>query len=85
MLFVGAREGHWPPIFSMIHIRRRTPLPAVLFLVNKKKLWRINHVKTDLFSLWCVEKQLSSQTDVWSIFFIHFSFLQLEDLNPRGL
>ncbi|XP_037316159.2 cystine/glutamate transporter [Pungitius pungitius] len=32
MLFVGAREGHWPQIFSMIHIRRRTPLPAVLFL-----------------------------------------------------
>lgn len=32
MLFVGARDGHWPPIFSMIHIRRHTPLPAVLFL-----------------------------------------------------
>uniref|UniRef100_A0A1A8PR51 Uncharacterized protein n=2 Tax=Nothobranchius rachovii TaxID=451742 RepID=A0A1A8PR51_9TELE len=32
MLFVGAREGHWPRIFSMIHIRRHTPLPAVLFL-----------------------------------------------------
>ncbi|XP_037616823.1 cystine/glutamate transporter [Sebastes umbrosus] len=32
MLFVGAREGHWPPIFSMIHIRRRTPMPAVLLL-----------------------------------------------------
>ncbi|XP_037551910.1 cystine/glutamate transporter [Nematolebias whitei] len=32
MLFVGAREGHWPQIFSMIHIRRQTPLPAVLFL-----------------------------------------------------
>uniref|UniRef100_A0AAX7SVT2 Uncharacterized protein n=1 Tax=Astatotilapia calliptera TaxID=8154 RepID=A0AAX7SVT2_ASTCA len=32
MLFVGAREGHWPAIFSMIHIRRHTPLPAVLFL-----------------------------------------------------
>nr|XP_043876302.1 cystine/glutamate transporter-like [Solea senegalensis] len=30
MLFVGGREGHWPQIFSMIHIRRRTPLPAVL-------------------------------------------------------
>uniref|UniRef100_A0A3B3U744 Si:ch73-352p4.8 n=1 Tax=Poecilia latipinna TaxID=48699 RepID=A0A3B3U744_9TELE len=32
MLFVGAREGHWPPIFSMIHVRQRTPLPAVLLL-----------------------------------------------------
>uniref|UniRef100_A0A3Q3GLW1 Si:ch73-352p4.8 n=1 Tax=Labrus bergylta TaxID=56723 RepID=A0A3Q3GLW1_9LABR len=32
MLFVGAREGHWPPIFSMIHIRRHTPLPAVMLL-----------------------------------------------------
>ncbi|XP_073336753.1 cystine/glutamate transporter [Pagrus major] len=32
MLFVGAREGHWPPIFSMIHVRRQTPLPAVLLL-----------------------------------------------------
>ncbi|XP_003972819.2 cystine/glutamate transporter [Takifugu rubripes] len=32
MLFVGAREGHWPIIFSMIHIRRQTPLPAVLLL-----------------------------------------------------
>ncbi|ROI15317.1 Cystine/glutamate transporter [Anabarilius grahami] len=33
MLFVGAREGHFPAIFSMIHIHRKTPLPAVLFLV----------------------------------------------------
>ncbi|KAM4615668.1 cystine/glutamate transporter [Polymixia lowei] len=32
MLFVGAREGHWPALFSMIHIRRHTPLPAVLLL-----------------------------------------------------
>ncbi|KAM6985712.1 cystine/glutamate transporter [Aplochiton taeniatus] len=32
MLFVGAREGHWPGLFSMIHIRRQTPLPAVLLL-----------------------------------------------------
>ncbi|KAG7495829.1 cystine/glutamate transporter-like [Solea senegalensis] len=31
VLFVAGREGHWPAIFSMIHIRRRTPLPAVLF------------------------------------------------------
>ncbi|KAJ8381823.1 hypothetical protein SKAU_G00026010 [Synaphobranchus kaupii] len=32
MLFVGAREGHWPALFSMIHVRRHTPLPAVLLL-----------------------------------------------------
>ncbi|KAF3705234.1 Cystine/glutamate transporter [Channa argus] len=30
MLFVGAREGQWPPIFSMIHVRRHIPLPAIL-------------------------------------------------------
>ncbi|XP_034019813.1 cystine/glutamate transporter-like [Thalassophryne amazonica] len=32
MFFVGSREGHWPVLFSMIHIRRRTPLPAILLL-----------------------------------------------------
>ncbi|XP_053364247.1 cystine/glutamate transporter-like [Clarias gariepinus] len=32
MLFVAAREGQWPALFSMIHIRRNTPMPAVLFM-----------------------------------------------------
>uniref|UniRef100_A0A3P9DIA7 Si:ch73-352p4.8 n=1 Tax=Maylandia zebra TaxID=106582 RepID=A0A3P9DIA7_9CICH len=32
MLFVGAREGYWPQIFSTIHIRRHTPLPLLCFL-----------------------------------------------------
>lgn len=34
MLFVGAREGYWPQIFSTIHIRRHTPLPALLLMVK---------------------------------------------------
>nr|XP_025045590.1 cystine/glutamate transporter-like isoform X2 [Pelodiscus sinensis] len=32
-LFVASREGQWPPLFSMIHIRRHTPLPAVMLMV----------------------------------------------------
>uniref|UniRef100_A0A8C4RYJ0 Cystine/glutamate transporter-like n=1 Tax=Erpetoichthys calabaricus TaxID=27687 RepID=A0A8C4RYJ0_ERPCA len=32
MLFSGSREGQWPILFSMIHIRRHTPLPAVLLM-----------------------------------------------------
>ncbi|MBN3293364.1 XCT protein, partial [Polypterus senegalus] len=34
MLFSGSREGQWPVLFSMIHIRRHTPLPAVLLMVH---------------------------------------------------
>ncbi|XP_040294823.1 cystine/glutamate transporter-like [Bufo bufo] len=33
MLFVASREGHWPNLFSMIHIRRHTPLPALLLMM----------------------------------------------------
>uniref|UniRef100_A0A8C4RUH1 Cystine/glutamate transporter-like n=1 Tax=Erpetoichthys calabaricus TaxID=27687 RepID=A0A8C4RUH1_ERPCA len=32
MLFSGSREGQWPILFAMIHVRRHTPLPAVLVL-----------------------------------------------------
>ncbi|XP_071583615.1 cystine/glutamate transporter-like isoform X2 [Heliangelus exortis] len=31
-LFVASREGQWPPLFSMIHIRKHTPLPAVMLM-----------------------------------------------------
>lgn len=49
MLFVGAREGHWPPIFSMIHIRRQTPLPAVLFHVSLVVMYAI---QLDMYCTW---------------------------------
>ncbi|XP_039625466.1 cystine/glutamate transporter-like [Polypterus senegalus] len=32
MLFSGSREGQWPVLFAMIHIRRHTPLPALLLM-----------------------------------------------------
>nr|XP_056701809.1 cystine/glutamate transporter-like [Euleptes europaea] len=32
-LFVASREGQWPPLFSMIHIQRHTPLPAVMLML----------------------------------------------------
>ncbi|XP_077449433.1 cystine/glutamate transporter [Stigmatopora argus] len=51
MLFVGAREGHWPPIFSMIHIRRHTPLPAVLFLYPLVVLMLVTEEIQTLISL----------------------------------
>ncbi|XP_006633757.1 cystine/glutamate transporter [Lepisosteus oculatus] len=48
MLFVGSREGHWPLLFSMIHIRRQTPMPAVLLLYP---LVVLTLLRGDLFQL----------------------------------
>ncbi|KAG9467057.1 hypothetical protein GDO78_015689 [Eleutherodactylus coqui] len=33
MLFVASREGYWPNLFAMIHIKRHTPLPALLLMM----------------------------------------------------
>ncbi|XP_069759708.1 cystine/glutamate transporter-like isoform X2 [Narcine bancroftii] len=32
VFFVASRENQWPTIFSMIHIRHHTPLPAVILI-----------------------------------------------------
>ncbi|XP_061404012.1 cystine/glutamate transporter-like [Lethenteron reissneri] len=33
LFMVASRQRHWPSIFSMIHVRRRTPCPAMLLLL----------------------------------------------------
>ncbi|XP_029455614.1 cystine/glutamate transporter-like isoform X2 [Rhinatrema bivittatum] len=33
MLFAASREGHWPSLFSMIHIQRHTPLPSLILMM----------------------------------------------------
>ncbi|XP_034982466.2 cystine/glutamate transporter-like isoform X1 [Zootoca vivipara] len=33
MLFAAAREGQWPALFSMIHLERHTPLPALILML----------------------------------------------------
>ncbi|XP_075925672.1 large neutral amino acids transporter small subunit 2-like isoform X2 [Petromyzon marinus] len=34
VFMVASRQHHWPSIFRMIHVRRRTPCPAMLLLVS---------------------------------------------------
>ncbi|XP_062989400.1 cystine/glutamate transporter-like [Elgaria multicarinata webbii] len=33
MPFAAAREGQWPALFSMIHLQRHTPLPALILML----------------------------------------------------
>uniref|UniRef100_W5KY31 Solute carrier family 7 member 11 n=1 Tax=Astyanax mexicanus TaxID=7994 RepID=W5KY31_ASTMX len=36
MFFVASREGQLPEVLSMIHVRRHTPIAAVIVLVSQK-------------------------------------------------
>lgn len=35
MLYVGARNGHFPTFLSHLNITKLTPVPSLVFLVNK--------------------------------------------------
>lgn len=35
MLFVGARNGHFPTMLAHINIKTYTPLPSLVFLVSE--------------------------------------------------
>ncbi|XP_015267064.1 PREDICTED: cystine/glutamate transporter [Gekko japonicus] len=48
MFYVASREGHLPEILSMIHVRKHTPLPAVIVL---HPLTMIMLFTSDIYSL----------------------------------
>ncbi|KAJ8302582.1 hypothetical protein KUTeg_018978 [Tegillarca granosa] len=48
LFFVGAQEGHLPQFFAMIHTKKYTPLPAMLFTGIMSLLMLISN---DIFSL----------------------------------
>jgi len=80
MLFVGAREGHFPLIFSMIHIRRQTPLPAVLFLVQSHPVCTFKNKCSQRLSQLCHRRTLFVSPN---IFFCAKNFKEIFPLHSK--
>nr|XP_045010401.1 large neutral amino acids transporter small subunit 2 isoform X2 [Jaculus jaculus] len=48
LFFAGAREGHLPSVLAMIHVKRCTPIPALLFTCLSTLLMLVT---SDMYSL----------------------------------
>lgn len=43
LIFAGARNGHAPPVFGMLHVRYLTPWPAIIIKVKLFFKWNISN------------------------------------------
>lgn len=50
-IFAGARNGHAPTVFGMLHVRYLTPWPAIILKVSGSVY----------FSFTCIHRQLENQ------------------------
>lgn len=43
LIFAGARNGHAPPVFGMLHVRYLTPWPAIIIKVKLFFKWNTSN------------------------------------------